>query len=207
MWGGRSGRGPEPVTFEVMADLEKSTNSTFVAGLSFDLVKAFDRVPRNVLAYILRKMKMPVQVLTPYLGMLHMASRRYKLGIYLDKECPLYGGILQGCPLSMVAMNAVVHIWLSAINEQCPTCRPRSYVDDVSITAISGEKAALTMEIREAFHISDDFVQSIGGELNKKKSFTFGHMCVLLVPLMTICPTAIPFDCLVVLSFSAIQTN
>ena len=178
MWGGRSGRGPEPVIFEVMADLEKSTNSTFVAGLSFDLVKAFDRVPRNVLAYILRKMKMPVQVLTPYLGMLHMASRRYKLGIYLDKECPLYGGILQGCPLSMVAMNAVVHIWLSAINEQCPTCRPRSYVDDVSITAISGEKAALTMEIREAFHISDDFVQSIGGELNKKKSFTFGHMCV-----------------------------
>ena len=43
--------------------------------------------------------------------MLRHATRRYKLGNPADSEFKLNGGILQGCPFSMIAMNAVVNIW------------------------------------------------------------------------------------------------
>ena len=40
--GGRRAHGAETVFFEVMSDLEGVTAHQHVAGLSFDLVKAFD---------------------------------------------------------------------------------------------------------------------------------------------------------------------
>ena len=128
--GGRKGRGPEPLLFQVCLDLESADDDHLVAGLSFDLVKAFDRIPRELLGRILSKMSMPANVLKPYLGMLRSATRRYKIGVSLDKPRQIFGGILQGCPLSMIALNAVVNVWLQMLNERVPQSRPRAYADD-----------------------------------------------------------------------------
>ena len=174
MFGGRQGRGPEPLLFAVCLDLESTSQSCSVGGISFDLAKAFDRIPRELLGRILRRMSLPSCVLRPYMGMLRKATRRYKLGVCLDAPQTVYGGILQGCPLSMMALNCVVNIWLRSLSDKVPRCRPRAYADDVSITTDGSSSLEVRDTINAAYTVSLDFVGSIGGLVNHTKSFTFG---------------------------------
>ena len=143
MFGGRQGRGCEPLLFQVALNLEGASADALVSGLSFDLAKPFDRIPKELLAHKLRKMALPRRVLQPYLAMLRTASRRYKLGVCLDQAQPVYGGILQGCPLSTIALNAIINIWLKALNAEAPGCKPRAYADDVPVTTYSSRSGEL----------------------------------------------------------------
>jgi len=178
LWGGRINRGAEAVFLAVCTDLELCPTDQYVAGLSFDLSKAFDRVPRELLACILQRMNMPVCVWRPYIGMLRSATRRFKLGKHLDQSQPIYGGILQGCPLSMISMNAVINIWLHAVNSQVPQSLPRAYVDDVSVT-VTGSNDEITREaVQSVLEVSSNFIAAIGGMMNHSKSFSFGSQCV-----------------------------
>ena len=176
MWGGRTSRGAEPLLLDVALDLEV-TSAAHVAGLSFDLSKAFDRVPRELLGKILAKMSMPGCVFRPYMYMLRNATRRYKLGASLDASQPLYGGILQGCPLAMLSMNAICNIWLRSLEATIP-CFPRSYVDDVSVTVMEDSPEALINACRDVYSCSTKFVNATGGKINAKKCFTFGSPAV-----------------------------
>ena len=178
LWGGRIGRGAEPLFTAVCLDLELCPDDHQVAGLSFDLSKAFDRIPRNFLSKLLQRMSMPECVHKPYMGLLRFATRRFKLGPWLDKSQPIYGGILQGCPLSMIAINAVVNIWLCTLSSVAVSSRPRAYVDDVSVTLASRCTTELRQKIQELLDKSHGFVQAIGGKLNVDKSFSFGSSCV-----------------------------
>lgn len=81
---------------------------TLLVLVSFDLSKAFDKILWGLLGKILEAMAMPSVVLRPYMSMLRHATRRYKLGVALDDAQVLYGGVLQGCPLAMLSMNALV---------------------------------------------------------------------------------------------------
>ena len=77
MWGGRVGRGPQPLLLEVALDLELAGEHEHAGGLSFDLSKCFDRVPHGLLEEVLDRMRMPTCVKRPYLAMLRSATRRY----------------------------------------------------------------------------------------------------------------------------------
>ncbi len=174
IWGGRPGRGPEPLLYELCLDMETSADQLF-GGLSFDLSKAFDRVPRELLSAVLLRMGLPASVHTPYLSMLRHATRRYKLGNALDISQHLYGGILQGCPISMVAMNSIVNIWLNSLNSVDTAVKPRAYVDDVSVATTARDVLALRQQVTQIFQASRKFTDCIGGELNTRKSFSFGN--------------------------------
>ena len=174
MWGGRVGRGPQPLLLEVALDLELAGEHEHAGGLSFDLSKCFDRVPHGLLEEVLGRMRMPTCVKRPYLAMLRSATRRYKLGLNLDNPTHLHGGMLQGCPLSMVALNTVVNLWLSALKTAVPGANPRAYVDDVSVTAVQSSPEALVRDLTHAYEVSAHFVESSGMKLNKEKTFTFG---------------------------------
>ena len=85
VWGGRVGRGAEPLLIDVALDLETCGPGCVSAGLSFDLSKAFDRVPRELLGELRSRMRPPKIVHGPYMHMLRRATRRYKIGVNLDK--------------------------------------------------------------------------------------------------------------------------
>lgn len=79
MWGGRVNRGAEPLFFEVAAELEICPPNEYIAGLSFDVAKAFDRIPRELLQVTSCSTWAYHRVcLQPYLHMLRHATRRYK---------------------------------------------------------------------------------------------------------------------------------
>lgn len=182
LWGGRIGRGAEPLFTAVCSDssldLELCPDDCHIAGLSFDLSKAFDRIPRELLGKLLQRMSMPVNVHKPYMGLLRFATRRFKLDPWLDKSQPIYGGILQECPLSMIAINAVANIWLRFLSSTAVTSRPRSYVDDVSVTLTTSCTNDLLQNIQDLLDKSNGFVQTIRGKLNVDKSVSFGSDCV-----------------------------
>ena len=162
---------------DVSLDLE-AASAAHTAGLSFDLSKAFDRVPRELLGKILRQMAMPSRVLGPYMYMLRHATRRYKLGSSLDKPQALFGGILQGCPLAMLSMNALCNVWLSSLSHVAPSSYPRSYVDNISVTFSEASPENLVATCRAIYNESDRFVTASGGSINKEKCFTFGSSSV-----------------------------
>ena len=178
MWGGRVGRGPEPLFILVSLQLERATENNCVAGLSYDLSKAFDRIPRELLGQILTHMRMPQRVLRPYLYMLRHVNRRWKLGMCLDRPQPTWGGILQGCPLSVIAMNSIVNIWLHAIDAAAPQASPRSYIDDVSITTTAKTQSELVQNITVVHKTSTEFIAAVGAKQNTSKSCTFGDKAV-----------------------------
>ena len=175
--GGRIRQGAETVVFGVMCDLESASADRHVGGLSFDLMKAFDRVPHGLLGKILTKMDLAENIRKPYLSMLSNANRRYKINTHFDHPQRIFGGILQGDPLSMLMMNVVTCVWMRSLSAACPLSRTRSFVDDLSIIVASSQHE-LIREAQNVFHESECFVQSIGGALNKAKSFSFGNECL-----------------------------
>ena len=174
LWGGRAGRGPESLLVGTAFDLEGHDGE--IAGLSLDLNKAFDRVPRELLFSLLSRMGLSPLVAGPYIDMLRRCSRRYKISGFLDRPSPLYGGILQGCPLSMMALNAFVSVWLRHLDVEAPLCKVRAYVDDVSMTTCGAQPAELARRLRIALDASLQFTCCMGGllDLRQGKSFVFG---------------------------------
>ena len=178
MWGGRTARGAEPLLIDVALDLEASAPGAFTAGLSFDLSKAFDRVPRELLARILDKTCMRTMVYKPYISMLRNVTRRFKIGTAFDAPQKLWGGVLQGCPLAMLSMNVICNIWLRTLDDQVANCNPRSYVDDVSATLVKQTRDQLVEDTGRVYQISSNFVSATGGQINSSKCFTFADSAV-----------------------------
>jgi exonuclease III len=174
LWGGRRGRGAEPLLLATALDIEEHGNN--MGGISFDLSKAFDRVPRELLIQLLHRMGMPACVLRPYSAILRSSTRRYKLGGCLDVQQQLHGGIFQGCPLSMMSLNAFANVWVRSLAATWPECAVRGYVDDVSGTACRLPEERLVHVLEGVVRDSLELVENMGGRLDMShgKSFTFG---------------------------------
>ena len=108
------------------------------------------------------------------MGMLRHATRRFKRGACLDQEQSIYGGILQGCPLSMIAMNCVVNIWLRSLSSVSGDVHRRAYVDDVSATWTGKDGDHLVTTGQKVLDLSLEFVGQMRGQVKHTKSFSFG---------------------------------
>eukprot|EP00973_Karenia_brevis_P042938 5944895-Karenia_brevis.AAC.1 len=56
--------------------------------------------------------------------------RRLRFNGAVGGEFVATNGILQGCPLSVVLLNALVSVWARCLQEECPEVRSWAYVDD-----------------------------------------------------------------------------
>ena len=73
-------------------------------------------------------------------------------------------GILQGCPLSVVLLNMMIHIWVEVIGEKVPLANPSAYADDLSAIA------ATAREIRQILHHTQRFCELTGMMISAGKS-------------------------------------
>ena len=90
---------------------------TNIQGLAVDLSKAFDNVPVRITFAILSKLGMDPGVLRALWGMYQQMQRRFKLGKYVGEAFRSTNGILQGCPISVMLLNAIMMVLHKALDE------------------------------------------------------------------------------------------
>ena len=101
-----------------------------IAGLTADIQKAFNHLPREVLMHACVVLGLPQPILLAWSGALSGLSRRFQIRDSLGP--PIYSttGCPEGCAMSCIGMlviDIMLHRWLTV---QHPLCQPMSYVDD-----------------------------------------------------------------------------
>lgn len=84
-------------------------------------------------------------------------------------------GIIQGDALSMIALNSLVSVILEKQSHSAtPGITARSYADGISAVMRRSDRGEVRRAVTEFHRIVQQYADSGCGELNVKKSFTFG---------------------------------
>ena len=134
--GARKGHGTEDVYWHLAVRVEEALlDGQPLYGCSLDYAKCFDMVPQKIMMKLAGDLGMSAEILRPLQTMYGSLRRRFKIANFVGKEFVATNGILQGCPLSVVLLNALVSIWARAVEVEVPEAEPAAYVDDTSILA------------------------------------------------------------------------
>eukprot|EP00973_Karenia_brevis_P041445 5734285-Karenia_brevis.AAC.1 len=77
-------------------------------------------------------MGLPEEVLRPTQTMYTTLQRRLKCGQNVGAPFIATNGILQGCPLSVILLNALVSVWLEAVSAEVSKAIPQAFADDTN---------------------------------------------------------------------------
>jgi ribonuclease HI len=93
--------------------------------------------------------------------------RRFIFAGSVGSEFQATNGILQGCPLSVILLNALVAVWAKAVREEVPDAIADAYVDD------TGAVATRPKHLQKVLDITGEFATLTGQTLNTKKCKSF----------------------------------
>ena len=111
---------------EVLSGAADSYVHLFVA----DVVKSFDTVDRGVLDLVLSSLGLPGWFRHAYFEFHSHVRHRFKLAVGLGQPWTIYGGIPQGCPLSMMFIVALYLPWCNFLGSQVGV-QPQLYADNL----------------------------------------------------------------------------
>ena len=146
-------------------------NNEELAGAALDFSKAFDNVPIAITLAVLKRLGLHERIFNPLLDTCAQLQRRFKIRGCLGSPFIATHGIMQGCPLSALLLNAIVMVMTSAVQEKVPEGIDKSYVDDLALMTCGQE------QLRECFSKIERFIRLTDQKLNVKKTYTFGVNC------------------------------
>ncbi|KAJ9440259.1 hypothetical protein DIPPA_05535 [Diplonema papillatum] len=79
--------------------------------------------------------------MTPLRGIYGVLVRRFKLPLGVGDEFEVTNGILQGCPISVILINALLSIPMKAVKAEAPGLLTESYADDANLMTRISEAA------------------------------------------------------------------
>lgn len=144
------------------------TDSQNISGLSCDLSKCFNTLPRVPVFWLARKLGLPSSFVRTWHQAVAKMTRRFQV---LGKTGPAMGaccGFPEGDPLSVVAMYLVNISMTVFLQEQAPRVTPWSFVDDWQLLSDSHEGTI------QGFGAISHFATSLDLSLDPKKSFVWG---------------------------------
>ena len=147
---------------EVLSHARHSDFHIFVA----DVVKSFDTVDRDILDCALGRLGLPAWFRRVYFSFHRDVRLRFKLATGLGVAWKRDGGILQGCPLSMVFIVALYTPWCRYL-ESLAGISPKLYADNLKCTSYCVDS------VLAAAQCSVSYVHAVGQEASHSK-------CVLL---------------------------
>ena len=163
--GARAKHSTVDALIQISVTLEKALlDGLPLAGVAIDLSKAFDNIPVDITFAVLERMGIDPKISAPLRGMYKQIRRRFKLGGCVGQEFVSTNGILQGCPLSVMLLNALMAVLHNDFGDNLGA---QSFVDDLTIM---GRKKAL----EKAMEKLQKFVDLTGQEVNAKKTKAFG---------------------------------
>ena len=131
--GFRNKHGTEDLLWFLCAKMEEALiDDTPVYLASFDYQKCFDRVPQEIMFQLVERLGLPDNMMRPIRGIYKKLGRRFKLPAGLGKEWFATNGILQGCPLSVIFLNALVAVWMNGVEKETGT-QGLAYADDTNL--------------------------------------------------------------------------
>ena len=138
-----------------------------LSGLVADLAKAFNRLPRTVVAETSAILGIPFKVLRAWSGALVTMGRAFQLRSFVGDLIFGSTGFPEGDALSclaMVGVNALMDAWLTA---QTQLACPLSYVDDWQVLTTAPDQ--LDRIITALF----DFAQLLDLDIDSRKTYTW----------------------------------
>ena len=161
----RPAQGCEDVWWELALKIEDSLlHEEQLVGGSLDYAKAFDKLPKEVLLHLVQHMGLEPGIHRALSGMYGQLQRRWKVGGMVGAEFRSTNGILQGCPLSVILLNAYVQTWANLIRAKCPGVQPKAYADDMGMTCME------LVQLQDALDTTQRYAHCTGMEINAGKS-------------------------------------
>ena len=127
-----------------------------------DLVKSFDTVDRDILDCALGRLGLPAWFRSIYFSFHRDVRLRSKLAAGLGVAWKRDGGILQGCPLSMVFMVALYAPWCRYL-ESLAGISPQLHADNLKCTSKSVDS------VLAAAQYTVSYVHAVGQEASPSK--------------------------------------
>ena len=138
-----------------------------LAGVSADIQKAFNHIPREVMFHACLLLGMPAGVLKAWAGALANIQRRFQIRDAMSPPHFSVTGCPEGCSMSclgMLVIDILFHKWMSV---QFPLEFPLSYVDDWQILTHQPDHISAILESL------DNFTRSVDLQLDSKKTFAW----------------------------------
>ncbi|KAJ9469098.1 Retrovirus-related Pol polyprotein from type-2 retrotransposable element R2DM [Diplonema papillatum] len=168
--GFRRGHRTDDVLMELTTLIEETLldESKSLYMVALDFAKCFDRVPQGIVLRLAEEMGLDARILRPLRAMYRGMKRRFKLPLGVGSEFEVTSGILQGCPLSVILINALLSIVLRAVSARVPEVSSESLADDATLFA------AAEAELQRAVDIVARFCALTGMRLNMAKTLAMG---------------------------------
>ena len=164
--GARSKQSTTDALVRISLELESAVlRDCDMKGVAVDLSKAFDNVPVKITFEVMRKMGADPGLLRALEGMYSQVQRRFKIGRFVGETFRSTNGILQGCPISVMLLNALMMILHRAIGDEVTA---ESYVDDLTLLHESSDG------LQRAMDTLADFMSLTNQQVNEKKTKVFG---------------------------------
>lgn len=202
--GGIRGRKMSDIStgLQIQVDEAKRTNEHIV-GLKLDKAKCFDRLIPSVTSALFAALGIPISVITFFLQMYSNLKRymTYKTWI-AENYTTCANGLVQGCSLSLLAINVHMCIWAIFI-ERLPFLQSKIFIDDSYLWA----PVAKIKWLQEAVCLTEQWDLLVGQSLNTRKCEIFGTSREARKIAATAFPTMKQSKCVDVLGVKIRLTN
>ena len=146
----------------------------YVGGVAFDFAKAFDGIPTNIMIASLRQRGADEKLLRAMTGVYKQLKRIFGYQGSFSPWWTSTNGIIQGCSLSLLGLNSLISCILERASALPEPCAGFAYADDCTAVAPAVNQTSLLHKLRHFHSVVDEYQQCGIGDLNVKKTFTFG---------------------------------
>ncbi|KAJ9450340.1 Retrovirus-related Pol polyprotein from type-2 retrotransposable element R2DM [Diplonema papillatum] len=152
---------------DIALSIEESLiNGTPLHGIALDFAKCFDRVPQDLVLDLVEALGLHERVLAPLRHVYKYLRRRFKYPLGVGDEFKVTNGILQGCPISVVLINALLSVLSKALVSRARVS-PKSFADDLYLLS------RLAKLLQEGIEVTAIFGSLTGLALNEGKCASF----------------------------------
>eukprot|EP01059_Diplonema_ambulator_P016454 TRINITY_DN27_c0_g1_i7.p1 TRINITY_DN27_c0_g1~~TRINITY_DN27_c0_g1_i7.p1 ORF type:complete len:1597 (+),score=259.00 TRINITY_DN27_c0_g1_i7:2453-7243(+) len=159
----------DDVLFKIALQLEDALlGGDPLHGVALDFAKCFDSVPQQLTLELVADMGLDPKILGPLRAMYDKLERRFKLPLGVGKPFEVTNGILQGCPISVILVNALLSTVVKCIEDEVPGAFSSSYADDMYLLSRLD-----AVHLQAGLNRVEEFCRLTGMELNHSKSHVF----------------------------------
>ena len=140
-----------------------------LCGVSTDLRKAFECIPRDQSFMLSKHLGVPARVCDPWRNFLNQCQRAFLVRGCLSEATTSLVGMPEGDALSVLAMTQLDFAWHRYLQVYCPTITASSYVDNL------GLRGSDPTEVLRGLLLTSTFFDMWHMHLDQGKTFTWSN--------------------------------